>query len=464
MHSTTLGGLAPASVAAFLTFAAMAQGPITIGNLVVVRVGDGAAALSNASTATFLDEYTPSGVFVQSIPMPTTASGANQPLTNSGTATSEGFVTVSTNGLYLLLGGYAVPTGVASIATTPNPPNGRVIGRIDLAGNVDTSTVLGDAYNNGNIRSVASDDGQRFWTSGSNEGVRFVANLGAATSLVIGGNPVNNRVVNLYNGQLYASANSGAFRNVFTIGTGLSTLPGQVATLLPGLPSVTGQSVYDFHFASPTVLYLADDNTNGSGGIQKWELIAGTWTFQYAFAFSATHGCRGLTGFTQNGVTTLWATANTGTSSTTLVTVVDTGPASVVSSLATPATNTAFRGVRYVGLPTTLTRIPATCGAADIIATGTGQIGTDVTTTVLNPLGIPFVGYGVLPLSAPFCNCTIVHEFAVLFTGPQHTFPIPNNPTLMGIAVYSQGLDFLAPGGCPDPLLTLTDGYAFIVQ
>lgn len=463
MQPTHLGKLALASVGAFLTFAATAQGPITIGNLVVVRVGDGAAALSNASTATFVDEYTPAGAFVQSIPMPTVASGANQPLTNSGTATSEGFITVSTNGVYLMVGGYAAAPGIASIATTPNPGTARVVGRIDLGGNVDTSTVLGDAYNAGNIRSVASDDGLRFWTTGSVEGERYVANLGATTSLVIGGNPTNTRVTNVYNGQLFASANSGAFRNVFTLGTGLSTLPGQVATLLPGLPSVTGQSVYDFHFASPTVLYLADDNTNGSGGIQKWTLAGGTWTLQYSFALSATSGCRGLTGFTQNGVTTLWATANNA-GGTHLITVVDTGASSAVTSLLTAPTNTAFRGVRHVGMPTTLARIPATCGAADIVATGSGQIGTDVTTTVLNPLGIPFIGYGVLPLSAPFCGCTIVHEFAVLFTGPQHTFPIPNNPTLMGIAVYSQGLDFLAPGGCPDPLLTVTDGYVFTVQ
>ena len=41
------------------TAAALAQQPLTFGNLVVVRVGDGTAPLSNAATATFLDEYTP---------------------------------------------------------------------------------------------------------------------------------------------------------------------------------------------------------------------------------------------------------------------------------------------------------------------------------------------------------------------------------------------------------------------
>src|SRR5437762_199335 len=63
-----------------------------LGDLVVVRVGDGTAALSSAATATFLDEYTPGGVLVQTIPLPTALSGLNQPFTLSGSATSEGFL------------------------------------------------------------------------------------------------------------------------------------------------------------------------------------------------------------------------------------------------------------------------------------------------------------------------------------------------------------------------------------
>src|SRR3954462_521714 len=66
-----------------------------LGDLVVVRGGDGSAALNSNATATFLDEYTPGGVFVQSIPLPTSLSGLNQPFTLSGSATSEGFLALS---------------------------------------------------------------------------------------------------------------------------------------------------------------------------------------------------------------------------------------------------------------------------------------------------------------------------------------------------------------------------------
>src|SRR6266705_537597 len=62
----------------------------TSGNLVVYRVGTGSGALASSATAVFLDEYTTAGTFVQTIAMPTTDSGANQTLTASGTATSEG--------------------------------------------------------------------------------------------------------------------------------------------------------------------------------------------------------------------------------------------------------------------------------------------------------------------------------------------------------------------------------------
>src|SRR5262245_1361667 len=107
---STLGPL----LACLIVVTSTAQVPLTFGNLVVVRVGTGSGALTSASTATFLDEYTPGGVLVQSIAMPTVATGLHQPCTNSGTATSEGFLSISTNGVYLLLGGYGVGPGTAS--------------------------------------------------------------------------------------------------------------------------------------------------------------------------------------------------------------------------------------------------------------------------------------------------------------------------------------------------------------
>lgn len=467
MIHLVLHGLRPLLAAAALTAVGLSQSPLTVGNLYVVRVGDGAATLTSASTATFVDEYTPAGALVQSIPMPTAVSGANQPLTNSGTATSEGFLNVSANGLYLTLVGYGTAPGLASVPSTTSTAVARVIGRIDLAGTVDTSTALIATYDGGNPRAAVSDDGQRFWTSGtgaSNAGMRFVAGIGSTTSLGLNaGNPTNCRVATIYNGQLFTTSASLVYQGVCAVGTGLPTTGAQTIGLLNGFPVATGPSSYDHFFADLNTLWVADDRTNGNGGLQKWTQAGGVWTLQYTLALAANSGCRGVSGFVQGGVTTLWATANTG-NLTQIVTGIDAGPGSPLTVIASAATNTALRGIRHLAAPSTLQRFPVACGAADIIATGNGQIGTSVITTVLNPLGFPFIGYGLTQLLVPFCNCTVAHDFTVLAGGPSHTLSIPNNAGLIGIAIYIQGLDFLAPGGCANPMLTLTDGYSFVIQ
>src|ERR671926_389752 len=83
----------------------------TPGNLVIYRVGDGVTPLSTTAAPVFLDEYTPAGLLVQSIAMPTKTSGVNKPLTSSGSAFSEGLINRSTNKKYLVLTGYAQELG-----------------------------------------------------------------------------------------------------------------------------------------------------------------------------------------------------------------------------------------------------------------------------------------------------------------------------------------------------------------
>jgi hypothetical protein len=83
---------------------------------------------------------------------------------------------------------------------------------------------------------------------------------------------------------------------------------------------------------------------------------------------------------------------------------------------------------------------------------------------VLNPVGFGFIGYGLTPLGVPFCNCTIGHDYVLLLLGPSSTLSVPYNSALYGTQIFMQGLDFLAPGGCPDPMFTLSDTYGFMIQ
>jgi hypothetical protein len=245
--------------------------PFTAGDLVIYRIGTGTGSLVGTGNAVFLDEYTPSGTLVQSVPLPTVTSGSNNPLIASGTATSEGLLTLSADGRYLLLTGYDTTLGgTASLAGTSVP---RVIGRVDAQGNIDTSTALTDFSSGNNPRSVASSNGTDIWVGGGAGGVRYTT-LGSTTSTQLSTTVTNIRSVEIFNGQLYVSDSSGTTVRLGTVGTGLPTTSGQVITNLPGLPTSTG-SPYAFFFADldPNTagldtLYVAED-TAGGGQIQK---------------------------------------------------------------------------------------------------------------------------------------------------------------------------------------------------
>ncbi len=324
-------------------------------DLYVTQVGDGAATLTSGSTAATIQIFTDAGAPLSSMALPTAASGANKPLTLSGSATSEGFLTLSTNGQYLTIGGYAAAPGVASIVGTPAPTVNRVVGRINLStAAIDTTTALTDTFSGNNIRSVVTTNGTDLWLAGSNGGVRY-ATMGAATSSQVSSTVTNLRVVNVVNNQLYVSAGSGAFRGVNAVGSGAPTGSGETTVLLPGFdPAGTSpQSVYDYWFKDASTLYVADDRSAAAatpGGIQKWTSNGTTWSHAYTLAVGggAGGGARGLAGAIVDGDAVLFATT-TETSANRLVTVTDTGAGAEFTLLQTAPANTAFRGVEFVG-------------------------------------------------------------------------------------------------------------------
>ena len=443
-------------------FAAAATAQLNPGNLVVLRVGDGLNPLSNASQALFLDEFTTSGSFVQTIVLPTAASGANLPIACSGTATSEGNLQLAENGQFLVLGGYGASPGIASIAASSSATTPRVVARIGLDASVDTSTSISNAFSGNNIRSATSTNGIDFFAAGANSGLQYLT-LGATTSTALNTTlPLNTRTVQIAGGQLYCTSSSGAFLGVSSVGTGIPTTAGQTITALPGMPTASGPSTYDFFFADANTLYLADDRTTlGNGGIHKYTLQSGTWTFQYNLNPATTVGCRGLTGVVDNGVVTLFAT-NTLNGTNELLTVTDVGPGSPFTTVATAGVNTVFRGVRLLPATSFISRIPHGCGPTSIVPSGTGAIGTTLTTTIGNTTGVPFVGYGFVLFPSPVCAlCTIGHEWGVVQFGSTSNFGIPNNVAFAGLVVGIQGADLLGSGGCATPgPVTLTDTLA----
>lgn len=350
--ATAMIAMAPAAFAA----------AFTAGNVVVIRVGDGSAALTaNVAAPVFLDEFTPSGGFVQTFTIPTTGSGANRALTLGGANTAEGALTRSVDTRFLTLGGYDAAVGATGIVAATAAAENRVIGRVDASGAIDTSTIIPDGFSAGRIAGVVSDDGTHFWSAGSSTaggggGSRYSASLGALTSSQVSDTPNNIRWPQIFNGQLYTSVsfNTGGFLGISTIGTGIPTTSGQTLTVLPGLPVAPTHSHFGHFFADANTLYIADDGTavNG-GGLQKWTLSAGTWTqagapFPY-ISPTTNPSFRGLTGTVSGANVTLYLTT-TEASANSLVkwTSTDSGASGTFTTLATAPTTTnatAFRGV-----------------------------------------------------------------------------------------------------------------------
>jgi PEP-CTERM motif-containing protein len=348
MKTKFLGSVSLFSLPFLLTPAAFATG-ITPGDLVVVQVGatGSVTALAGTATATFLDEYTPTGTLVQQIALPTSASGSSDALTLSGTSTAEGFLSISSDGNYLTLGGYNQTVGGTTAANAASAVN-RVVGLVNIStGSADTTTALSSGTS-GNIRSVATANGSSFYVASSSAGVGYVGTFGSVTSaLQLSTTPVNTRVVNISGGQLYVSSSSGTFLGLSTIGSGLPTTAGQTTTGLAGFPTSGTHSSYDYWFANSSTVYVADDGSAAAGGgIQKWTLSGGTWSLQYTLLNNGTSttDVRGLTGEIVGGNTELFGT----TSTTSLIEVTDTGAGSSDTVLATAGANTAFRDVVLV--------------------------------------------------------------------------------------------------------------------
>jgi hypothetical protein len=338
-----------ASVAATAASAA----PLTPGDVVVYRVGAGSAALSSSATPVFLDEYEPSGKFVETINLPTAVSGSNKPLFASGSASSEGLLTLSPDDNWLAFGGYDTTSGTAKVAETKSTSVPRTIALVNAAGEVNTSTALTDAANENNIRSATTSNGTNIWVGGAAGGVRFTT-LGSSTSTSLNEADKNVRQVSIAGGQLYASADptkAGAL-TLATVGSGLPTTAGQTITNLSFATAPKQPYAYSFVTlglgSSPDTVYVAD---NEAGAVVKFGLVEGKWVKEGSVAIS---GVTGVTAQDTAGVVSIFATAGgveaKGPGTLSLITDSSgfggtlTGSA---STIATTVANESLRGVAF---------------------------------------------------------------------------------------------------------------------
>ena len=374
----TAGFAALASIATVVAPAAPAHAAdFSGGSLVVERIGNGTTTLSSTAFQISVLEVTTAGSLTQTIILP---SGTSDPQTDSGSASSDGYL--NTYGGFVSVPGYNNAAGTAGVASL----NSKVNSLLGTSGTVVTRTLFPTGgptgtppspFSGNNYRSSIATSGSTFYATGHSSGSPvtggawyFDGTAFTQVSSTATGQVTNLRNVEIYNNRLFFSTGSGTTRGVYSIGSGLPTTSGQTATSFINMGSVAeayGFVLFDTNNDSTLDLaYVADDRTTSTaGGINRFNFSGGAWSQTgSAFRFDTSSGLlttgtaaaggslvsiRGLTGSydAATSTATLFATT-TQTSNNSLISFLDTGSLSTsttFNTLQSAGTNYVFRGV-----------------------------------------------------------------------------------------------------------------------
>jgi len=327
------------------------QVPFTPGNIVVYRVGDGSSVLNSGATGVYLDEYTPTGTLVQSILLPTTGS---KKITMGGSTLNSGFLTLSSDGKYLVVPGFNASTGTDLSGAGAECS----IGLVDFNGGVSSITTIpqpssGVLF----MMSAASDDGSNLWFAGG-QGIGYTTVGSSSATTIANQSNAYSISVNITNGQLYANLSGD---RISKIGTGLPVTAGQIFSGLPGNNDISHNQFafadLDATVPGVDVLY-ASSGAVPDGGLKKYSLVNGNWVLNGTIG-TRTDRYSGLAVKVTGNSVTVFAT-RIGSNSVTvrggqLISITDnsgyngafSGTPTVLASVATADTK-AFRGIAKV--------------------------------------------------------------------------------------------------------------------
>lgn len=268
-----------------------------------VRVGEEGDSIPSAQAApVFIEHRRFDGTLVDTLALPTSAAGADVPLTLKGTdgvvgaGVLEGALTRSPGQDVVTLGGFAAEPG-QRVADTSADEVARAVAQIDGAGEIDTSTRVTSAFSGGDpggIRAVVSGaDSTLMWASGpgadGSGGIHHLTLGSSGDTTQIASDPASPRWLQIQGGELYGSASG----RIFSVGDGLPTGGAPPVTDIPDLDlsSPSGFALLDRRAAvsGPDTLYAADFTA-----IRRFEIVGGEWTETATFDGGAGIGARGL--------------------------------------------------------------------------------------------------------------------------------------------------------------------------
>ncbi len=345
---------------------------LTTGNIVVEQVGDGTAALSSAATKVQLLQFSTAGLaqtgtgFFGSTGTP---SSAPYNLVETGSGTSNGYLSLSSDKSFIVVSGYNGASGTAGIASSNAATNGRTIGKAFPNGTLTANGTF-NALTANNYRSIVS-NGSAYWLTGA-AGIVYTATditsgIATTATTIFGTNTRNGLI---FNNTLFVSTSSSSFNGagsnlgIYQVGT-FNTLPTSLVaagTATNIINSTSTGSPYAFAFSpNGLICYVADDRVIASGGgIQKWIYSGafstttgwsgGTWSLAYTLnpstGAATTFGARGLTVDFSGSNPILYATT-TETALNRVVKITDGGASSAATLLATATANNIFRGICF---------------------------------------------------------------------------------------------------------------------
>lgn len=281
-----------------ITVGAFAGG-FTPGNVVALRVGDGAAAAATNASNIFLDEFTPAapGTLVQSIGL-TTATVNPVTLTHQMSTQLEGVINVSQDGRYIVVGAYGCAAGTATPASTTADSIHRVMVRVKLSdGSVDTSLNIAATTVTGALRSAYSTNGTDFYaatyqTASPNTSQIYYTNssINGDAIPIMTPPPVTPglRSLGMFGGQLYTVfgiSNNGAQNGLYAVGTGTPTTSNNaITTMAAGINTATAfANMEQFAFESyvPGVsgrIWIGDQAATANGALTVWDYNGTAWS------------------------------------------------------------------------------------------------------------------------------------------------------------------------------------------